>query len=68
MKKVIFTLTAIILLAGCTAKACPEIDNKPECQENPSCIAIHKPCNSSEEGCKDNVMFSECKTRKTATK
>jgi hypothetical protein len=64
MKKI--HLVALILLSVITLSGCGGCPGRSEdsCRNDKSCVNIYKPCNPSETGCKDNKLFTECRTKK----
>ena len=67
MKKfllIIFALINTVVLSGCGG--CENL-NENDCKANDKCISNYKPCNSSETGCKDNILFVQCKAKKAKT-
>jgi starvation-inducible outer membrane lipoprotein len=69
MKKIIASLLIILssfLITGCNTSC--EVLQGDECNANNSCVAHYKPCNASDEGCKDNRLFTECVTKTVKTK
>jgi len=67
MKKillVIFALMNIVVLTGCGG--CENL-SEDDCKHNDKCLSNYKPCSSSAPGCKDNILFVQCKAKKAKT-
>jgi len=61
LKTILVTGLGIVLLSGCGG--CKDLSEN-SCGLNNKCLNIYKPCNANETGCKDNKLFTECRTKK----